>query len=257
MAFRLMAEPGLAEYSEAVSGVPDDVPGRLLLTPSEPPMHRMSRLVLLPAAVLGAVVLTAAPALAAPSGQDVTWMQSIHQGNLAEIAAGNAAQRSATTTDVKQLGAEFVQQHTQLDSALTQAAQQLGVQLPGSPTPAQQQGLAAVQRNTGQAYDSAWIAEELGGHETAVAITQQELQSGSDATVRGLAGTALPVIEHHVAQLRTAAQKYGVPTSVPAGSGGQAADDELGTLGWALTGVGALALVAGTVGLARRRATTA
>jgi hypothetical protein len=44
---------------------------------------------------------------------------------------------------------------------------------------------------------------------------------------------------------------------VPAGSGGQAADDELGTLGWALTGVGALAVVAGTVGLARRRATAA
>ncbi|MCU1618762.1 MAG: hypothetical protein JWP68_3815 [Modestobacter sp.] len=220
-------------------------------------MHRMSRLVLLPAAVLGAVVLSAPPALAAPSSQDVSWMQSIHQGNLAEIAAGNAAQQSATTTDVKQLGAEFVQEHTQLDTALTEAAQQLGVQLPGSPTPAQQQGLAAVQQKTGQAFDTAWIAEELGGHQTADAITQQEVGTGSDATVVGLAHAGLPVIEKHLAQLRTAAQKYGVPTSVPAGTGGQAAGDGPGRLGWALSGVGALALAAGTVGLARRRATAA
>jgi putative membrane protein len=217
----------------------------------------MSRLVLLPAAVLGTVVLSAAPALAAPSSQDVSWMQSIHQGNLAEIAAGNAAQQSATTTDVKRLGAEFVQEHTQLDTAVTQAAQQLGVQLPGSPTPAQQQGLAAVQQKTGQAFDTAWIAEELGGHQAAEAITQQEIQTGSDATVMGLARTGLPVIQKHLAQLRTAAQKYGVPTSVPAGTGGQAAGDGLRRLGWALSGVGALALVAGTVGLARRRATAA
>jgi putative membrane protein len=252
-----MAHLVIAEYSEAVSGGDGPEPRRLRLAPSEPPMHKMSRLVLLPAVVLGAVVLTAAPALAAPSDQDVSWMQAAHQSNLAEIAAGNAAQQSATTSDVKQLGAEFVQMHTQLDAALTQAAQQLGVQLPGSPTSQQQQQLTAVQQKTGQAFDTAWIAMQIGGHETALAGTQQELKSGSDSTVVNLARTALPVIQHHLTQLQTAAQKYGVPTSVPGGTGGQAAGADLGALGWTLTAVGALALVAGTVGLGRRRATSA
>jgi hypothetical protein len=111
-------------------------------------MRMLSRL-LAPAAVLGTVVLLAAPAQAAPSNQDASWVQTAHQSNLVEIAAGNAAQQAATTPEVKQLGAMFVQMHTELDTALTQAAQQLGVQLPGAPTAEQQAQLAAVQKNTG------------------------------------------------------------------------------------------------------------
>jgi putative membrane protein len=220
-------------------------------------MRRSVRLVFLPAAVLGAVVLTSAPALAAPSDQDVTWMQAAHQSNLAEIAAGNAAQQSATDNQVKQLGQMFVQMHTQLDQALTQAAQQLGVQLPSSPSASQQQELATVQQKSGRAFDTAWVSQQIGGHETALAATTRELQNGSEAAVLDLARTATPVVQQHLDQLRGLAQQYGLPTSVNAGTGGQAASDGARTAGWALAGVGALALAAGTVGLARRRSHTA
>jgi putative membrane protein len=219
-------------------------------------MRMLSRLALVPAAVLGTVVLSAAPALAAPSEQDVTWMQAAHQSNLAEIAAGNAAQQQATTQEVKELGAMFVQMHTELDTALTQAAQQLGVQLPDAPTPEQQQQLAAVQANQGMAFDTAWIAQQIGSHVTTLSLTQAELQNGSDETVLELARTSTPVVEQHLSQLRTVAQKYGVPTSVPGGTGGQVADDR-SALGWGLAGVGGLAVVAGAVGLVRRHATAA
>jgi putative membrane protein len=220
-------------------------------------MRMLSRLVLVPAAVLGTVALTASPALAAPSDQDVTWMQAAHQSNLSEIAAGNAAQQQATTPEVKELGAMFVQHHTELDTALTQAAQQLGVQLPGEPSPEQQQQLAAVQSQQGMAFDTAWIAQQIGGHVTAKAATQTELQSGSDPAVLKLARTTAPVVERHLAELRTAAAKYGVPTSVNGGTGGQAADDGRSALGWGIAGIGALAVVAGAAGLVRRRATAA
>jgi putative membrane protein len=219
-------------------------------------MRMLSRLALVPAAVLGTVVLSAAPALAAPSEQDVSWMQAAHQSNLAEIAAGNAAQQQATTQEVKELGAMFVQMHTELDTALTEAAQQLGVQLPGTPTPEQQQQLAAVQANQGMAFDTAWIAQQIGSHVTTLSLTQAELRNGSDQTVLQLARTSTPVVEQHLSQLRTVAQKYGVPTSVPGGTGGQVADDR-SALGWGLAGVGGLAVVAGAVGLVRRHATAA
>ncbi|MBB3082953.1 DUF4142 domain-containing protein [Geodermatophilus sabuli] len=218
-------------------------------------MRVLSRLALVPAAVIGAVVLTSSPALAAPSDQDVTWMQAAHQSNLAEIAAGNAAQQAATTPEVRELGAMFIEMHTQLDTQLTQAAQQLGVELPAEPSATQQQQLAEVQQNSGQEFDTAWIAQQIGSHSTTLAATQRELQGGSDPTVLELARTATPVVEQHLAQLRDAARTYGVPTSVPGGTGGQAATDGLGTTGWVLTGIGALALVAGTAGLVRRRAT--
>ena len=220
-------------------------------------MRMLSRLALLPAAVLGAVVLTAAPALAAPSEQDTAWMQAAHQSNLAEIAAGNAAQQQATTQEVKDLGAMFIQMHTELDASLTQAAQQLGVQLPAEPSPEQKQQLAAVQAKQGQAFDTAWIAQQIGSHSTTLAATQKELASGSDETVLALARTSTPVVEQHLVELRTVAGKYGVPTSVPGGTGGQVADGGMQSLGWGLAGLGAVAIGAGAYGLVRRRSTVA
>lgn len=219
-------------------------------------MRPLTRLALVPAAVIGAVLLTSAPALAAPSDQDVSWMQAAHQVNLAEIAAGNAAQQQAATSQVKQLGAMFAQMHTQLDGPLTQAAQRLGVQLPGSPTPQQQQQLAAVQQKSGQAFDTAWVALQIAGHETALAQTQQELSSGSDPTVLAQARAAAPVIQQHLSEVRAIAGQSGVPTAVPGGTGGQAAHHD-SALGWALAALGVLALGAGTAGLVRRRSLAA
>jgi putative membrane protein len=219
-------------------------------------MRMLSRL-LAPAAVLGTLVLLAAPAQAAPNGQDVAWVQAAHQSNLAEIAAGNAAQQQATTQEVKSLGAMFVQMHTQLDAGLTPVAQQLGIQLPSAPTAEQQAQLAAVQANSGRAFDTAWIAQQIGSHSTTLAATQQELSAGSDPTVLAQARTATPVVQQHLAELRNVAGQYGVPTSVPAGNGGQAADDGLPASSWALITVGGVALVAGSAGLVRRRSTQA
>src|SRR4051794_13200305 len=82
---------------------------------------------------------------AAPSSQDIQWLVAAHQSNLAEIAAGTSAQSRATTDEVRRLGAMFVTMHTQLDTDLTAAAAQLGVQLPTTPNSAQQQTLAAVE----------------------------------------------------------------------------------------------------------------
>jgi putative membrane protein len=220
-------------------------------------MRSSLRLLLVPAAVAGTVLLAASPALAAPSSQDLTWMVAAHQGNLAEIAAGNAAQQSATTAQVKQLGAMFVQMHTQLDTALSQAAQQLGVQLPGGPTAAQQQQLAAVQQQTGQSFDTAWVSQQIASHATTLAATQQQLASGSDPTVIGLATTAAPVVSQHLAELRQTAAQFGIPSSVPGGTGGQAATSSWLPVGWAAAGLGGLAALAGGAGLLRRRTTSA
>jgi putative membrane protein len=215
-------------------------------------MRKLIRAALVAATMLGGLVLATAPAVAAPSDQDATWLRAAHQGNLAEIAAGNAAQQTATTQDVRSLGQTFVQQHTDLDNQLKPVAQQLGVQLPSQPTPQQQQQLAAVQQNSGQAFDTAWIAQEISAHENTLAATQQELRSGSDPQVLQLARAATPVVEQHLTALRNAAQKYGVPTAVPAGTGGQAASNGLRDAGGWVVGAGALAVLAATV-LARRR----
>ena len=218
-------------------------------------MRTLVRTSIVTATLVGTTLLAGTPASAAPSDQDTTWVKAAHQSNLAEIAAGTAAQKSATTDDVRKLGAMWIQMHTELDNSLKTAAKQLDVNLPDGPTADQKQKLAAVTEKSGQSFDTAWIAEEIGGHSTTLAATKRELSTGSDDQVLKLARTATPVVEQHLTELRSAARKYGAPRSVPSGTGGQAADDGLRTTGWGVAGLGGLLLAAGATVLGRRRTT--
>ncbi|HVD23916.1 MAG TPA: DUF4142 domain-containing protein [Lapillicoccus sp.] len=188
-------------------------------------------------------------ASAAPSSQDTTWMVAAHQSNLTEIAAGKAAQDKASSQDIKDLGAMFVQMHTALDADLTAAAKNLGVALPDAPSAAQQATLASVGAKSGAAFDSAWVSSQIAGHRDTLAATQKEISSGSDPTVVGLAKAASPVVQQHLSSLLALPQ---APSSVQAGTGGQAATEPAPVL-LALTVVGALLLATGSLLLKRRR----
>jgi putative membrane protein len=165
----------------------------------------------------------AGSAQAAPSSQDTQWMVAAHQSNLAEISAGNSSQSRAATAEVRRLGAMFVQMHTDMDTELSAAAAQLGVQLPATPSPAQQQALAAVEANSGSAYDAAWLTQQRAGHQQALDATKTETSAGSDPTVVALATAAVPVIQSHLDEVVAALADAGAPTRVETGSGGQAA----------------------------------
>lgn len=203
-------------------------------------------------AALGVVLLVFAggAASAAPSSQDTTWMAAAHQSNLTEIAAGKAAQQKATSQQVKDLGAMFIQMHTALDADLTAGAKTLGVSLPSAPTASQQATLNSVAATSGAAFDSAWVTSQIAGHRTTLAATQKEISTGSDPTVIKLATASAPVVQQHLTALLALPQA--APSSVPAGTGGQAASDRTPwVVALALVG---LALLAGAgVGSVRRR----
>ncbi|GIG37945.1 DUF4142 domain-containing protein [Cellulomonas pakistanensis] len=204
-------------------------------------------------ATTAALGLAAGSAAAQPNEQDRTWLVAAHQSNLAEIAAGQAALQKATTEDVRMHGQMLIDDHTALDAALTPVAQQLGVELPAEPTPEQQATLAEVSAQSGEAFDRAWVEAQIAGHRATLAAGEQELAQGSEQTVKDLAAAAAPVVQKHLDGLLATAQELGVPTSVPAGSGGQAAASS-DALGLALLGTGVLAVaVAGGLVLRRRR----
>jgi len=99
---------------------------------------------------------------------------------------------------------------------------------------------------------ASWIASQIASHRATLALGQRELANGQEATVKALATASAPVVQRHLDMALAAAQKYGVPTSVPAGSGGQAATSpRLLGLGVA---VGGLVLLATTVPVLVRRA---
>ncbi|WP_159796979.1 DUF4142 domain-containing protein [Puerhibacterium puerhi] len=216
-------------------------------------MSALRRTLAVLAAAAGALLLAVGPATAAPSEQDQEWMVVAHQGNLAEIAAGQAALQQATTDVVRQHGQMLVDDHTKLDADLTAAAEQLGVTLPSEPTEEQQQTLASVKAQSGEAFDTAWVESQIASHRATIAAGEEELAQGSEQSVKDLASAAAPVVQEHLDALLATAQDLGVPTGVPAGTGGQAASASP-VLAVALVGAGLAAVVLAGVVLLRRRA---
>ncbi len=179
------------------------------------------------AAIIAATMTAiASPALVASANSaDETWLVAAHQSNLAEIAAGKDAQQNATSSDIKDLGKMLVADHTTLDKGVQKLATKYKVDLPSTPTPAQKAALAQVKTNSGDAYDAAWTKSQTTGHLKTKAATKRELSAGSEADVLAAAKTATPVVQKHIDELRSIASDLGisVPTSVSAGTGGQAA----------------------------------
>ncbi|NGO11901.1 DUF4142 domain-containing protein [Streptomyces sp. HC44] len=208
--------------------------------------------------------ISAAPAIADEKSElstmDYDFLRSAHQGNLAEIAAGQDAQRNATTDCVKKVAATLVRDHTRLDRDGKALADKLGVTLPGTPTAAQQQDLAAIKAKAGTAeYDKAWLNAQQAAHETKLALIDKELASGSNTEVKAAARAARPVVVMHLLMVRGGTcRAESAPAAVHAGSGGQvaAAADREAMFGVAALGAGGVLMVIGwRMAVARRRST--
>ncbi|MFC0003368.1 DUF4142 domain-containing protein [Micromonospora siamensis] len=169
--------------------------------------------------VVGLAPAAAAQAAAQPSTQDTQYLQAVHQVNLAEIASGNLAQQKAQNQQVKDLAAQFVTDHTQLDQTVQSTAQQLNVKLPDSPTADQQKVLNKLKNLSGAEFDKAWVTAELAGHVQAIQATQTEISQGSEQSVVQLAQDALPVLQAHYDALVALAQQLGIPVPQTSASG--------------------------------------
>ncbi|HLL64717.1 MAG TPA: DUF4142 domain-containing protein [Micromonosporaceae bacterium] len=192
------------------------------------------------AAALCAVLLAAPAAQAAPSAQDTRFLQAAHQSNLSEIATGQLAQQKGTTQAVRDLGARFVADHTQLDQSLQPVATALGVSLPGAPNADQQAVARRLQAASGAAFDQLYISTQIAAHRAAMRLGQTEQANGSDPQAKQVAVAAAPIIAAHHDLLNAAARSVGVPTSVDTGTGGRAAPQRPYGVAALLLGVGFL-----------------
>ncbi|SCL37703.1 Predicted outer membrane protein [Micromonospora rhizosphaerae] len=177
--------------------------------------------------VVGLTPAAAAQAAAQPSSQDTQYLQALHQVNLAEIVMGNLAQQKGQNQQVKDLGKQFVTDHTQLDETVQSTAKQLNVRLPSEPTADEQKVIDRLNNLSGAEFDKAWVTAELNGHVQAIQATQTEISQGSEQSVVQLAQDALPVLQAHIDALTALAQALGVPvpqatptgTASPGGTG--------------------------------------
>lgn len=214
-------------------------------------------------ALCGIAMAAVAPAPAFAAGvstQDASFLRAAHQGNLAEIAAGQDAKKNATTDCVRRVGAVLVRDHTELDADVRALAGKLNVSLPSAPSPEQRRVLASVKAKAGSAaYDRAWLVAQNDAHLKTLARIDRQIADGSNAEVVAAAKATRPVVEMHLDMVRGGTcHAPGTSKTVRAGFGPRAAsaDDVTGrTAATALGAGGALTAAAAAWYLrARRRA---
>lgn len=160
-----------------------------------------SRIILIMLAVTVSVTSPAAAGALTrvePNEQDRTFLHQAHQGNLAEIQAGEAAQDKGAGETVRKLGAKLIKDHTKLDRDLRRVAEQAQVDLPSEPSAAQRRQLQQVAARSGAEFDRAWLASQIAGHRQALADGATELRDGSSPEVKKLATDAKPIVQHHL-----------------------------------------------------------
>ncbi|MEU1623429.1 DUF4142 domain-containing protein [Streptomyces sp. NPDC005722] len=197
-----------------------------------------------------AISAVAAPqaTAASVSDQEIAFVRAVHQGNLAEIAAGQDAQAHATTACVKEVGEVLVRDHTKLDADVKALAAELGISLPAGPSATQDQELASVREKSGSsAYDAAWLKINDVGHVQTLALIDQEVESGANAEIVAAAKAARPVVAMHLQMVEGGTCHASMDTgTIHAGNGGQVAaarDASFGTP--AVVGLAGGALLAG------------
>ena len=132
------------------------------------------------------------------SSWDEEWLMMSIQGDLFEIQGGQIAQQKATTQQAKDLGARLVKDHTQSLKDATELAQQLGIDVPDSPSPSQQWELRAVQQFNGADFDK-WYADlEVQDHMQDISEAQDEVDKGCNRKVRSDAKDEIPVLQMHL-----------------------------------------------------------
>jgi putative membrane protein len=134
---------------------------------------------------------------------NATFLSTVHQGNLIEIAGGLNAERHGASACVRRVGAVLVRDHRKLDVGVKALAAKLRIALPAAPSLTLRNQLARVEALAGKkSYDGAWLALQAAGHEATLKLIDLQTSTGRTAKVVAAARAARPIVASHLAMVR-------------------------------------------------------
>jgi putative membrane protein len=145
------------------------------------------------------------PAAAArPASPEAEFLIAVHQGNLAQIAAGRLAARKSANPAVRKLAKRFASYHKKLDSQVKKVARGMDVRLPKQPNSEQTTLAGQYEAAPADRFDTLFIESQLSAYERASRIAGLFLKVSTDPAVRAIVTKAQPVIEENLAALTAA-----------------------------------------------------
>jgi putative membrane protein len=123
-------------------------------------------------------------------------LNSLHEANLMEVAAGRLAMTRGASSAIKQYGADLVKDHSLADEQVTQLAAKMNVPLPSTGAP-EDDGLKQLSLLSGTAFDRAFLKMMVDDHTKAISLVRSSQPRVTSAPMTALLTKLLPMLENH------------------------------------------------------------
>jgi putative membrane protein len=108
------------------------------------------------------------------------------------------AEQKASSPEVKQFALEMDKDQARANARLMQIAESRGLAVRTESDGAHKQAAQQLSMLSGAQFDQQYMQAQVADHKTAVALFQQEANSGQDPLLKRYAQTYLPMLQHHL-----------------------------------------------------------
>jgi putative membrane protein len=129
---------------------------------------------------------------------DKKFVKDAALGGMTEVELGKLAAQKASRDDVKQFGQKMVDDHTKANDELKQVASKESIPIPDALDSKHQSRIDKLAKLSGEAFDKAYVKDQLKDHQEDVKEFNAEAQNGTDPNVKGFASSTLPTLQHHL-----------------------------------------------------------
>jgi putative membrane protein len=128
--------------------------------------------------------------------------------NLEEIQLGQLAQQNGKTKEVKQLGQEMEEAHTEAQRDLTALAEFKNISIPITPTDDAMATYTMLNDKTGDSFDEAYTDKLVNRHKDAIKIFEKAADDCRDVDIKEWARNTLASLRTHLYHSQDCQKKY-------------------------------------------------
>jgi putative membrane protein len=141
---------------------------------------------------------------------DATFVKMAASGNMAEIKAGEMAQKENVGKAVSDFAARMVKDHSKAQNELTDAAKSAKAELPREMTPMHKKmGEMLAEHKGKKDFEAAYTKMMVESHTKSAELYEKASSSVKDENLRKYAEKTLPVVREHLKEAKKLAENSG------------------------------------------------
>jgi putative membrane protein len=141
------------------------------------------------------------------AAKDREFLTKAAQGGMLEVSVGRIASRNAASPEVKAFGDRMVSEHSAANDELKALATSKGATVPTELDKDHQAMVDKLSKLSGPKLDKAYVGDMVEDHEDDVKEFREAAKELKDPELRAWAAKELPILESHLAHVRTLEKK--------------------------------------------------